>query len=94
MFPTIRSKVQSLRNDPAKVATTSLVVTLAGLATRRAAGGAWRALNGEAPPRDPSRDNVNWSKALTWTTTIGVTVGLARLVARRALQSPARFERG
>ncbi len=76
---------ERMNRDPGQTLLTAALVTLVGLATRRAVVSTWRAVNGEDPPRDPSRPDVAWPTALGWTTAVGVTVGLARLLTRRAL---------
>lgn len=87
MLSTLKRRLTALRDNPRAAISTSLVVTAVGLATRRAAAGAWHALHGQAPPRDPARPEVTWPQALAWTTAVGVTVGLARIVTRRALHA-------
>lgn len=85
MFDQVRKKAGDAARDPATAMTTAAIVAATGLATRSLLVTAWRALREDEPPRDPARPDVSWPVALGWTTTLGLTVGLARLAARRML---------
>lgn len=80
-------KLSHAQKNPGTVLSSALIVTATGLATRQVVTTTWRAVNGEEPPRDPSHPDVNWTTALAWTTAVGVTVGLARLLARRVMHT-------
>lgn len=73
------------RRDPVATVGAAAAVTLVGLATRQLVVFGWRAVHGEDPPRDPARQDVAWPVAVGWTAAVGITVGLARLFARRSL---------
>ena len=85
MFSRLTDKLNRAAEDPEATLATAAIVTLAGLATRRVVTGTWRAVAGEDPPRDPSRPDVDWPTAITWTTAVGLTVSFARLFTRRAM---------
>lgn len=81
----VTEKLKRVARDPETAITTALAVTAAGLAARKLAVVGWRALQGQNPPRDPSRQDVAWPTAIAWTSIVGVTVGMVRLATRRAL---------
>lgn len=56
---------------------------LAAVGARTAAKSGWRAVRHEDPPRNPADSSTSWGEALAWALAIGVTMGLARLVALR-----------
>jgi hypothetical protein len=56
----------------------------AGIAARNLASAGWRRTAGGDPPANPADPKTSWGEALAWTTTVGVLVGIARLLARRS----------
>lgn len=56
---------------------------LAAFGARSAVKTGWKSVRDEDPPRNPADPETSWTDALLWALAIGVTVGLARLVALR-----------
>ncbi|MBW3543592.1 MAG: DUF4235 domain-containing protein [Planctomycetes bacterium] len=56
---------------------------MAGVGARSALKAGWTAVTDDDPPLNPADSDTAWSQALMWTVAAGVTVGLARLLARR-----------
>jgi len=56
---------------------------LAGLATRQLMVLTWRAVAGTEPPDNPADRRTSWPEALAWAVSVGVGVGVSRLVASR-----------
>lgn len=56
---------------------------IAGAAARIALNAGWKLAQGDDPPVDPESPDTEWSDAIAWTVVTGVSMGLARLVARR-----------
>lgn len=69
-------------DEPSSIVTGSAAL-LAGFATRELITLAWRRWKGEDPPRNPAATSTSWGDAIAWTLAISVTVGTARLLARR-----------
>lgn len=59
--------------------------TMAGLATRKIMAEAWEASQDTPPPVNPVADDVTWRDALAWAAISGVTVAMARVVAKRSV---------
>lgn len=77
---------QKFVDNPGGSIATAVAVTAVGLFTREAVENVWRLVDGEEPPRNPARSDVDWKTAITWTTAVGVAVGLARLATRRFME--------
>lgn len=59
----------------------------AGFVVRNGIELTWKQIRGEDPPKNPAAYDVKWSDAIAWTVTVGVCMGLARLVAERGAAS-------
>jgi hypothetical protein len=55
----------------------------AGVATRWALRGSWRAAFEAEPPDNPASPDAPWRSALVWAAVSGMCVGGARLIAKR-----------
>jgi hypothetical protein len=51
--------------------------------TQRLLGAVWRWFGGGPPPKGPADRKVTFGAALTWAVSMGVGVGVARLIAVR-----------
>ncbi len=58
---------------------------VAGLAARAALKQGWRTVRHTDPPLNPIAADTPWRDALAWAAVSGLTVGLARLAARRGM---------
>ncbi|MEO5509947.1 MAG: DUF4235 domain-containing protein [Longimicrobiales bacterium] len=66
----------------------------AGFLVRNAIEMGWKYARGEDPPKNPASYDVAWKDAIAWTVTVGVCMGLGRLVAERAAASGWKRYRG
>ena len=65
-------------------AVSGIAATLAAMATHTALNAAWGGLRSEEPPLNPAAHDTRWREALLWAAAIGLTVGVAQLLARRS----------
>lgn len=63
----------------------AILGTLAGLSARHFLAKGWEAATDDPPPSNPVNEGVTWGEALTWAAVSGVTVGLVRVFAHRAV---------
>lgn len=61
----------------------------AGVGARNASTAIWRRITGTEPPKDPSDPLTSWGEAIAWSVTVGIIVGIFRVVARRAARKVA-----
>ncbi len=73
-----------MSNGPRKLILAACLVGT-GLLTRYVVAEVWEESTGEAPPKNPAADGVDWSQALIWTTTASLAVGIGRTVVRHML---------
>ena len=59
---------------------------LAGRAVGRLTSKAWTRRRATDPPVDPRRDDVPWIQAILWAAAVGAAIGIARLLARTAVE--------
>lgn len=66
----------------------------ASILIRKGMEEAWRVINKEDPPENPASPDTQWREALIWTAAMGLTVGIARLLAERAAAEGWRKYKG
>jgi hypothetical protein len=59
----------------------------AGFIVRNGIELGWKYARGEDPPKNPASYDVEWVDAIAWTVTVGVCMGLGRLLAERGAAS-------
>jgi hypothetical protein len=65
----------------------SVTAAAAGFVVRNGIELGWKAVRGEDPPKNPASYDVEWADAIAWTVTVGVCMGLGRLLAERGAAS-------
>jgi hypothetical protein len=66
----------------------------AGLAARAALNVAWKKIEHADPPANPASRRTSWPVALTWTISVAIAMGVARLVAQRGAAEAWRAATG
>ena len=66
----------------------------AGFVVRNGIEMGWKFTRGEDPPKNPASYDVAWRDAIAWTITVGVCMGLGRLVAERGAASAWKAYKG
>ena len=72
--------------DTNEIAWKGAVTTAAiagGVLANKVATAGWEKAAGEVPPQNPAAPDTSWSEALTWAAVLGLSMGVARVVARR-----------
>jgi hypothetical protein len=59
----------------------------AGFVVRNGIEYGWKLARGEDPPKNPAQHDVEWADAIAWTVTVGVCMGMGRLLAERGAAS-------
>lgn len=54
-----------------------------GVLAKKVATAGWEQTTGDRPPANPAAPDTDWGEALKWAAILGVSMGLARVVARR-----------
>lgn len=54
----------------------------------------WKVVRGEDPPKNPASYDVKWGDAIAWTISVGVCMGLARLLAERGAATGWKHYKG
>ncbi len=62
-----------------------VIPALAAKTARLVAGGGYKAITRDKPPKNPAHPDVEWRDAILWTVLSGAIGGLGRLAARRWL---------
>jgi hypothetical protein len=65
----------------------TVAAAAAGFVVRNGIELGWKLARGEDPPKNPASHDVAWADAIAWTVTVGVCMGLGRLLAERGAAS-------
>lgn len=76
-------EMKTLNDEKLWQAVSSTSAIAAGVLARKSLQAGWEKAKKEEPPLNPESRDVSWKDAIIWTIATGVTVGLARLIARR-----------
>jgi hypothetical protein len=72
----------------------SLASIGAGMVAANLAAEVWRRGRHDDPPANPADPQTSWGEAIAWSLLVGVTMGLARLIARRGAAEAWRRAKG
>lgn len=65
-----------------KAAVTAAAIA-GGVTAKKVATAGWEKTRGSGPPQNPIDPETSWGEALTWAAVLGLSMGVARIVARR-----------
>lgn len=78
-----------VETPPESILATAAAIAV-GVATRNALKIIWQKAAGNEPPLHPTREGVSWSDAIIWAASMGATVGVSRVLARRSVTAGVR----